>query len=184
MTFMPSNNVGPCWSNYLVLIAGQFVGSFLTRTSVDRSFRQAQLMQEWLLWAGAGGQFLEKSATKESIEFIRDCYPSDSSANVYGYEYTSGYNSLDNHDYDSTPEWVERTEMKKFFMIGDFAASDDWLALFARCCCPGTPHYFTSMHVPRLGSCLVFPSVFYNRLGLSAAINLFVSGYWNFLIPL
>ena len=72
-------------------------------------------MQKCLLWAGAGGQFLEKTASDESIEFIRDCYPSDSSATVYGYEYTSEYISLDSHDYNSIPEGVERSTMKKGF---------------------------------------------------------------------
>ena len=99
----------------VVVIAGQFVSFFLTQNSIDKGFKQAQLMQECLLWAGAGGQFLEKTASEESIELIRDCYPSDSSATVYGYEYTSEYISLDNHDYDSIPEGVERSTMKKGF---------------------------------------------------------------------
>ena len=99
----------------VVVIVGQFVSFFLTQNSIDKGFKQAQLMQECLLWAGAGGQFLEKTASEESIEFIRDCYPSDSSATVYGYEYTSEYISLDNHDYDSIPEGVERSTMKKGF---------------------------------------------------------------------
>ena len=99
----------------VVVIAGQFVSFFLTQSSIDKGFKQAQLMQECLLWVGAGGQFLEKTASEESIEFIRDCYPSDASATVYGYEYTSEYISLDNHDYDSIPEGVERSTMKKGF---------------------------------------------------------------------
>ena len=71
-------------------------------------------MQECLLWAGAGSQFLE-NCIGWSIELIRDGYPSDSSATVYGYEYTSEYISLDGHDYNSIPEGVERSTMKKGF---------------------------------------------------------------------
>lgn len=102
------------FSTVAVLI-GQVVNNLQTQSKLKMLHNQTQNMVECQLWAKDGGSFVERIYGNETVQDIRYCFASSSGKYVWGYVHANEFISLEQHDYDSIPEGVERSRSAKTF---------------------------------------------------------------------
>lgn len=102
------------FSTVAVLI-GQVVNNVQLQSKLKTFHGKTQSIVECQFWVKEGGIFIERVNGSETLQNIRFCLSSSSGDYVWGNAYTDDYINLDQHDYDSLPDGLERTRAAKTF---------------------------------------------------------------------